>query len=85
MMPNQLRNRTDFEQLIKDARHARMKFVRENFRFFAYGSGLLGFLCASAITVLSVESANRYQQASTKHVQISHGAKAIRVPFSVVH
>ena len=53
MMPNELHNSTDLEQLIKDARYARMKFVRENFRVFAYGSSLLGLLCAFAITVLS--------------------------------
>jgi hypothetical protein len=70
MMPNQL----DLEQLIKDARYARMKFVRENFRFFAYGSGLFGLLCAFAITGLAVGSTNRYQQA---HAQISHAEKAI--------
>jgi hypothetical protein len=80
-MPNQIRNSTDLEQLIKDARYARMKFVRENFRFFAYGSGLLGLVCAFVITVLSVGSVNRYQQqASTTHAQISHAAKAISKP-----
>jgi len=76
MMSNQLHNSTDLEQLIKDARYARMKFVRENFRFFAYGSGLLGIVCAFAITVLVVGSGNRYQQASTTHAQISQTAKA---------
>ena len=85
MMPNQLRDSTDLEQLIKDARSARMKFVRENFRFFSYGSGLLGLLCVFAITVLSVGSVNRYQQASTTHAQISHAAKAIGKPISAVH
>ena len=74
-MSNQLHDSTDFEQLIKDARYARMKFVRENFRFFAYGSSLLGLLCAFAITVLLAGSANRYEQVSTMHAQISHVAK----------
>ena len=75
MMPNELHNGTDLEQLIKDARYARIKFVRENFRVFAYGSSLLGLLCAFAITVLLAGSANRYEQASTMHAQISHVAK----------
>ena len=85
MMPNQLRNSTDLEQLIKDARYARMQFVRENFKFFAYGSGLLGLLCAFAITALSAGNENRYQQASTTHPQISHAAKAMSKPLSAVH
>jgi hypothetical protein len=71
MMRNQLGNNPDLEQLIKDAKYARMEFVRKNFRFFAYGSSFLGLLCAFAITVLAVGSANRYQQAT----QISHAAK----------
>jgi hypothetical protein len=75
MMPNHLGNR-DLEQLIKDARCARMEFVRQNFRFFAFGSGLLGLLCAFAITVLVAESTDRDQQAT----QISHVAKTISEP-----
>ena len=75
MMPNELHNGTDLEQLIKDARYARIKFVRENFRVFAYGSSLLGLLCAFAITVLLAGSANRYEQASTIQAQISPVAK----------
>jgi hypothetical protein len=66
MMRNQLGNNPDLEQLIKDAKYARMEFVRKNFRFFAYGSSFLGLLCAFAITVLAVGSANRYQQATQK-------------------
>ena len=80
MMPNHLGNR-DLEQLIKDARCARMEFVRQNFRFLAYGSGLLGLLCAFAITVLAVGSADRDQQAT----QISHAAKTTSKPLSAVH
>ena len=71
MMRNQHGNNPDLEQLIKDAKYARMEFVRKNFRFFAYGSSFLGLLCAFAITVLAVGSANPYQQAT----QISHAAK----------
>jgi len=75
MMQNQPGYILDVEQLIKDARYARMKFVRENFRVFAYGSSLLGLLCAFAITVLLAGSANRYEQASTIQAQISPVAK----------
>ncbi|HKA21471.1 MAG TPA: hypothetical protein VKN18_24555, partial [Blastocatellia bacterium] len=57
-MSNQL-DYIDREQLIKDAKCARMKFVSQNFRSFVYGSGLLGLLCTFAITVLT---ANRYQE-----------------------
>ena len=64
----------DLEQLIKDAKYARMEFVRKNLRFFAYGSGLLGLLCAFGITVLAVGNANR-DQSST--ILISHAAKTI--------
>jgi len=74
MMLNQLGN-IDREQLIKDAKYARLEFVRKNFRFFAYGSGLLGLLCAFAISVLAVGSANRDQQENT--ILISHAAKTI--------
>jgi hypothetical protein len=81
MMPNHLGNSPDLEQVIKDAKHARMEFVRQNFRFFAYGSGLLGLLCAFGITVLAVGSANRYQQ----ETQISHAAKTISKSVSTVH
>jgi len=79
-MSNQLGNCPDLEQLIKDAKYARMEFVRKNFRFFAYGSGLFGLLCAFAITVLAVGSVNRYQQTT----QI-HAAKTISKPISTVH
>ena len=71
MMSNQLGNSPDLEQLIKDARYARLEFVRRNFRFFAYGSSFIGLLCAFAITVLAVGSANRDQQTT----QISHAVK----------
>jgi hypothetical protein len=74
----------DIEQLIKDAKYARMQFMRKNRRFFAYGYGLLGLLC-TFITVSAVESANRDRQASTMHAQISHAAKAISKPISAVH
>ena len=74
MMRNQ-GNNPDLEQLIKDAKFARMEFVRKNYRFFAYGSSFLGLLCAFAITVLALGSANRDQQAST--ILISHAAKTI--------
>jgi len=80
-MSNQLGNSPDLEQLIKDAKYARMEFVRKNFRFFAYGSGVLGLFCAFAIMVLAVGSANRYQQAT----QISHAAKTISQPVNTVH
>ena len=73
-MSNQL-DYIDREQLIKDAKYARMEFVRKNFRFFAYGSSFLGLLCAFGITVLAVGNANRDQQAST--TLISHAAKTI--------
>jgi hypothetical protein len=63
----------DIEQRIKDAKYARMEFMRKNRRFFAYGYGLLGLLCAFT-TVLAVESVNRDQQASTLHAQI-HATK----------
>jgi hypothetical protein len=59
-MPNQL-DYIDREQLIKDAKCARMKFVSQNFTSFVYGSGLLGLLCTFGITVLT---ANRYQEAN---------------------
>jgi len=88
MMPNQLGYSPDLEQLIKDAKYARMKFVRKNFRFFAYGSGLLGLLCAFAIMVLAVGTGNHYQQTSTTlpdDAQIRHAAKAISKPFNAVH
>ena len=81
MMPNHLGNSPDLEQVIKDAKYARMEFVRQNFRFFAYGSGLLGLLGAFAITVLVVEGADRDQHAT----QISHAAKTISKPVSAVH
>ena len=81
MMPNHLGNSPDLEQVIKDAKYARMEFVRQNFRFFAYGSGLLGLLCAFAITVLAVGSADRDQQTT----QINHAAKTISKPVSMVH
>ena len=81
MMSNQLGNSPDLEQLIKDVKNARIEFVRKNFRFFAYGSSFLGLLCAFAITVLAVGSANRYQQAT----QTSHAAKTIGKPLSAVH
>ena len=70
----------DLEQLIKDAKYARMEFVRENLRVFAYGSGLLGLLCAFAIAVLA-GNANRYQHTT----QISHAAKIVSKPVSTVH
>ena len=73
-MPNQL-DYIDREQLIKDAKCARMKFVSQNFTSFVYGSGLLGLLCTFGITVLAVGNANRDQQAST--ILISHAAKTI--------
>jgi hypothetical protein len=65
----------DLEQLIRDAKYARIEFVRKNLRFFACGSGLLGLLCAFGITALAVGTANRDQQAST--ILISHAAKTI--------
>jgi hypothetical protein len=77
-MPSQLGDDTDLDQVIKDAKYARLEFVRKHLRFFAYGSGLLGLLCAFAITVLTVGSANRDQQS----MQISHVAKTIREPPS---
>jgi hypothetical protein len=80
-MPNQLGNSRDLEELIKDARCARMEFVRKNFRSFAYGSGSLGLLCAFAITILAVGSANRYQQVT----QVNQAAKIISKPVSTVH
>jgi len=80
-MSDHLGNSPDLEQLIKDAKFARMEFVRKNFRFFAYSSSLLGLLCAFAITVLAVGSANRYQQTT----QISHAAKTISKPVNMVH
>ena len=70
-MSNQL-DFIDHEQLIKDAKRARMKFVSQNFRLFACGSGLLGLLCAFAITALAVGNANRDRQ-----ILISHAAKTI--------
>jgi hypothetical protein len=76
MMQNQPGYILDVEQLIKDARYARMKFVRENFRFFVCGSGLLGVICAFAITVLSVGSVNRYQETNRQLVS----AKLMRQP-----
>ena len=87
MMPSQIGNSPDREQLIKDAKYARMEFVRKNFRFFAYGSGLFGLICAFAITVLALGSANRDQQASTTlpDAQISHAAKTVSKPPSAVH
>jgi hypothetical protein len=81
MMSNQLGNSPDLEQLIKDAKYARMEFVRKNLRFFAYGSSFLGLLCAFAITVLAVGSANRDQHGT----QISHAAKTISKPLIAVH
>jgi hypothetical protein len=70
---------SDLEQLIKDAKYARMKFVLENFRFFVYGSSLFGLFCASIITLLSVGSATRPDD-----TQVSHAAKAISRPLSAV-
>jgi hypothetical protein len=64
----------DIEQRIKDAKDARMEFMRKNRRYFCYGYGLLGLLCAF-LTVSAVESAKRDQQASTAHAQISHATK----------
>jgi len=87
MMPTQLGFSPDLEQLIKHAKYARMEFVRKNFRFFAYGSGLLGLLCAFAIMVLAVGTGNHHQQASTTlpdDAQIRHAAKTISKPFSAV-
>ena len=72
-MSNQLGDSTDLEQVIQDAKYARLEFVRKNIRSFAYGSSLLGLICAFAITVLAVGSANRDQQANT--TLISHSAK----------
>jgi hypothetical protein len=72
-MPNQLGDSTDLEQVIQDAKYARMEFIPKNIRSFAYGSSLLGLLCAFAITILAVGSANRDQQASA--TLISHAAK----------
>ena len=72
-MPNQLGDSTDLEQVIKDAKYARMEFVRKNIRSFAYGTSVLGLLCAFAITIFAVGGANRDQQAST--TLISHAAK----------
>ena len=72
-MPNQLGDSTDLEQVIRDAKYARMEFVRKNFKFFAYGSSFLGLLGTFAIMILAVGSANRDQQAST--TLISHAAK----------
>ena len=81
MMRNQHGNNPDLEQLIKDAKYARMEFVRKNFRFFAYGSSFLGLLCAFAITVFAVGSANRDERTT----QISHAAKTVSKPPSAVH
>jgi hypothetical protein len=72
MMHNQLGNNLDVEQLIKDARYARMKFVRKNFRFFVFGSGLLGVICAFAITLLSVGSVNRQQETNRQFESAQH-------------
>src|SRR5262249_53143660 len=80
-MSNQLGSSPDLEQLIKDAKYARMEFVRKNFRFFAYGSGFLGLVCAFTITVFAVGSTNRDPQAT----QISHAAKTTSKPLSAVH
>jgi len=74
-------NTPDVEQLIKDARYARMKFVRKNLRFFVYGSGVVGLFCAFVMTVLAVGSAKQYQQAT----QISHVAKTLGKPVNTVH
>ena len=75
-MPNQLGDSTDLEQVIRDAKYARMEFVRKNFKFFAYGSGLLGLVCAFALTILVAGSGSRDQQASAIHSQIGQTAKA---------
>ena len=74
-MPNKFGDSPDLEQVIRDAKYARMEFVRKNIRSFAYGSSLLGLLCAFAITALAVGSASRDQQAST--TLISHATKVI--------
>ena len=80
MMRNQ-GNNPDLEQLIKDAKCARMEFVRKNYRFFAYGSSFLGLLCAFAIAVFAVGSANRDERTT----QISHAAKTVSKPPSALH
>ena len=75
MMSNQLGDNPDLDQVIRDAKYARLEFVRKNIRSFAYGSSLLGLLCAFAIAVLVVGGANRDQEAST--TLISHATKVI--------
>lgn len=42
------------EQIINDAKYARMEFVRKNLKLFIYGSSLLGLFCVSALALLWV-------------------------------
>jgi len=73
-MSNQL-DFIDHDQVIKEAKRARMQFISQNRRLFAYGYSLLGLLCAVGITALAVENANRDQQ-----ILISHAAKTTKHP-----
>jgi hypothetical protein len=62
MMHSQHRNIIDREQIINDAKYARMEFIRKNFRLFIYGSSLVGLFWVSALALLSVSSPHRQEK-----------------------